>query len=463
MLEKEICFKVLNEMLKTGGDFAEIYEQKKDVCSYQIINGVVEEANSGTQYGIGLRIYNGYSSVYAYTNLNSEEELLKTAANLAQSVNNDAKITCKELQEIVFEDKHTVQKRPQDYDANYKLDYLQKVNKASLDYDPIIKKSITSYAEQEEDVLIANSDGKYIHDNRIRVRVFASAVASDGTRMQDGYLGPGGHVGLEFFDAYDAEELGREAARIAKDMFYAEECPSGTMDVIIDNGFGGVIFHEACGHALEATSVAKNQSVFANKLGEKIAADCVSAVDDATIPNGWGSNNIDDEGNFTKRNVLIENGILKGYLIDQLNARRMKMESSGSSRRQGYKYEPTSRMSNTFILNGKDKLEDMISSTKFGLYAKSMGGGSVDPSTGDFNFSVMEGYLIEDGKVTKPVRGATLVGNGAKVLHQIDMVGDNLARAQGMCGSISGSVPTDVGQPAIRVKNMTVGGRGGAL
>lgn len=463
MLTKERCQKVLEALLSTGGDFAEIYEQKKDVCNYRIINGVVEEANSGTTYGIGLRIYHNYSSVYAYTNKNSEEELLECATQLAQSVSGEKKITPKELHEIIYEDRHKVQKRPQDYDATYKLDYLQKVNAASLAYDPIIKKAITQYAEQEEDVLIANSDGKYIQDNRIRVRVFASAVASDGTRMQDGFLGPGGHVGLEFFDTNNPEELGRKASRIAKTMFEAEECPSGTMDVIIDNGFGGVIFHEACGHALEATSVAKNQSVFAGKLGTQIAATCVNAVDDATIPNAWGSNNIDDEGNFTKRNVLIENGILKGYLIDQLNGRRMKMESSGSSRRQSYKFEPTSRMSNTFILNGSNKLEDMIASTKFGLYAKSMGGGSVDPSTGDFNFAVMEGYLIQDGKLTKPVRGATLVGNGAKVLHQIDMVGDNLAREQGMCGSSSGSIPTDVGQPAIRVKDMTVGGRGGAL
>lgn len=463
MLSKETCQTVLEAMLSTGGDFAEIYEQKKDVCNYKIINGVVEEANSGTQYGIGLRIYHNFSSVYAYTNLNSEEELVSCATQLAQSISGETKIHPKELQEIHFEDKHKAQKRPQDFDATYKLDYLQRINAASLAYDSIIKKAITGYSEQEEDVLIANSEGKYIHDNRIRIRVFASAVASDGERMQDGYVGPGGHLGLEFFDTHSPEEIGQEASRIAKTMFYAEECPSGTMDVIIDNGFGGVIFHEACGHALEATSVAKNQSVFANKLGQQIASECVSAVDDATIPNAWGSNNIDDEGNFTKRNVLIENGILKGYLIDQLNGRRMKMPSSGSGRRQSYHYEPTSRMSNTFILNGNSTLEEMIADTKFGLYAKSLGGGSVDPSTGDFNFAVMEGYLIQDGKIVKPVRGATLVGNGAKVLLQIDKVGNNLSRAQGMCGSISGSIPTDVGQPAIHVKNMTVGGRGGAL
>ncbi|MBR3694071.1 MAG: TldD/PmbA family protein [Erysipelotrichales bacterium] len=463
MLSKELCQKVLQEMLTTGGDFAEIYEQKRDVCSYQMINGVVEEANSGTQYGIGLRIYQGFSSVYAYTNLNNEEDLLRTARDLAQSVEGVSSVEALPLEEVVFEDIHQVEKRPTEYSAKYKLDFLHQINEASLAYDPIIKKAITNYSEQEEDVLIANSTGKYIHDNRIRVRISAGAVAADETRMQDAIAGPGAHMGLEFFDTIDPKELGEHVAQIAKTMFYAEECPSGVMDVVIGNKFGGVIFHEACGHALEATSVAKNQSVFANKIGTKIAADCVSAVDDATIPHAWGSNNIDDEGNFTKRNLLIENGILKGYLVDQLNGRRMNCESSGSGRRQNYKFEPTSRMSNTFILNGRDTFEEMIANTQFGLYAKSMGGGSVDPSTGDFNFSVSEGYMIRDGKIAEPVRGATLVGNGAKVLMNIDMVGDNLARAQGMCGSVSGNVPTDVGQPVIRVRNMTVGGRGGAL
>ena len=233
----------------------------------------------------------------------------------------------------------------------------------------------------------------------------------------------------------------------------------GVYDVVIHNAFGGVIFHEACGHALEASSVAKNQSVFANKIGQKIASDKVSAVDDGTIVNAWGSANIDDEGNFTKRNVLIENGILKGYMIDTLNGRRMGMPSTSNSRRQSYKYETTSRMTNTFILNGEDTLEEMIADTPYGLYCKSMSGGSVDPSTGDFNFAVQEGYLIQDGKITKPVKGASLIGNGAETLLKIDKVGNNLKRAQGMCGSSSGSIPTDVGQPAIRVSQMIVGGR----
>ena len=242
-------------------------------------------------------------------------------------------------------------------------------------------------------------------------------------------------------------------------MLHARNCPAGNMTVAIDNGFGGVIFHESCGHSLEATSVAKGNSVFADKLGEQIASTKITAIDDGTIANEWGSLNIDDEGNPTQKNVLIENGILKSYMIDKLNGRRMGMKSTGSGRRQSYKYAPTSRMTNTYIAAGDDKPEDIIASISDGLYAKKMGGGSVNPVTGEFNFAVSEGYLVKNGKIQEPVRGASLIGKGSEVLMNIDMVGDNMEMAQGMCGSSSGSIPVNVGQPMIRVKDMTVGGR----
>ena len=243
-------------------------------------------------------------------------------------------------------------------------------------------------------------------------------------------------------------------------MLNAKECPSGKMPVIIGNGFGGVIFHEACGHSLEASAVSKNLSVFSNKLGTKIASDIVSAVDDGTIEGGWGSENFDDEGNPTHRNLLIKDGILTSYLIDPFNGRRMNAKENGASRRQSYKYEPTSRMSNTFILAGKSTPEEIIKNTKFGLYAKKLGGGSVNPATGEFNFAANEAYIVENGKISYPVKGATLIGSGKEVLLKIDMIANDLLRAQGMCGAASGSIPTDVGQPTIRVSEMTVGGRG---
>lgn len=267
-------------------------------------------------------------------------------------------------------------------------------------------------------------------------------------------------MGFELFsEVVDVEALAEEAARSAVTMIHADLCPSGRMPVIIANGFGGVIFHEACGHGLEASSVAKGHSVFAGKLGQKIASDIVTAIDDGTIPNGWGSGNVDDEGTPTRRNVLIENGVLKGYLVDKLNGRRMGMEPTGSGRRQSYQYAPTSRMSNTYIANGSSTLEEMIANTEYGLYAKYMGGGSVDPATGEFNFAVREGYLIKNGKIDRPVRGGTLIGKGSEVLWKIDMVGNDLALGQGMCGAMSGLIPADVGQPCIRVSSLTVGGR----
>jgi len=230
------------------------------------------------------------------------------------------------------------------------------------------------------------------------------------------------------------------------------------MPVIIANQFGGVIFHEACGHSLEATSVAKGTSEFAGKLGEKVASELVTAVDDGTIPHAWGTTNVDDEGIPMQHKVLIAHGVLTGYLVDRFNGRRMQMPATGSGRRQSYRFAPTSRMSNTFIAAGKSTPEEIIAATGYGLYAKYMGGGSVNTATGEFNFAVNEGYLVKDGKIDRPVRGATLIGRGSEVLRKIDMVAGDLARGQGMCGSLSGAVPTDVGQPTIRVSELTVGG-----
>ena len=231
------------------------------------------------------------------------------------------------------------------------------------------------------------------------------------------------------------------------------------MPVVIAGGFGGVIFHEACGHALEATSVAPGTSVFAGKLGQQIAAPCVTAIDDGTMPNEWGSENIDDEGTPTQRLVLIENGVLRSYMVDRLNGLKMGMAPTGSARRENYTFAPTSRMHNTFIAPGSDDEDEMIRTMGDGLYAAQMGGGSVNTATGEFNFAVQEGYLIRDGKIASPVRGASLIGKGEQILMRIDRVGRHMTMGQGMCGSLSGSVPTNVGQPTIRVSSLTVGGK----
>lgn len=459
MLSKNIVSQVLAKCLITGGDFAEIFEDDSINNSISLVDGKVQDAIGGRSYGIGIRIFKGLKSVYAYTNNNSLNSLLETAYRAALALGDVKEEKSIVLSEKKIETIHPILYYPKDVQYERKISILKSAYNGAKNYNSDISQVISSYSDKEQSILIANIDGLYVEDKRIRTRLGVSAVASKDNENQTGFQGPGRHMGIEMFETIDAEAAGIEAARIAHTMLHAKNCPAGNMTVAIDNGFGGVIFHEACGHALEATAVAKGNSVFAGKLGQKIASSKVTAIDDGTIPNAWGSLNIDDEGNKTQKNVLIENGILKGYMIDKLNGRRMNMEPTGSSRRQSYKYQPTSRMTNTYIAAGTDKPEDIIKSIDNGLYAKKLGGGSVNPVTGEFNFSVQEGYLVKNGVIQEPVRGASLIGKGSDVLMEIDMVGDNLELAQGVCGSSSGSIPTNVGQPMIRVKNITVGGR----
>jgi len=461
MLSKSVASEVLAKCLVTGGDFAEIFEEDSINNSISLVDGKVDDAIGGRSYGIGIRIFRGLNSVYAYTNNNSLESLLDTAYRAALAL---GEVKGDSISTIILNEKkiatiHPIIYYPKDVTYDKKIAVLKSAYGGAKNFSDDISQVIASYADKEQNILIANTEGLYVQDTRIRTRLGVSAIASKGSENQTGFEGPGRHMGIEMFDSVDPEYHGREAARVAHTMLHAKNCPAGNMAVAIDNGFGGVIFHEACGHALEASAVAKGNSVFANKLGEQIASTKVTAIDDGTMPNAWGSLNIDDEGNKTQRNVLIENGILKGYMIDKLNGRRMNMESTGSSRRQGYKFQPTSRMTNTYIAAGNDKAEGIIKSIEDGLYAKKLGGGSVNPVTGEFNFSVQEGYLVKNGEIQEPVRGASLIGKGSEVLMDIDMVASNLEAAQGMCGSSSGSIPTNVGQPMIRVKKMTVGGR----
>lgn len=459
MLEKSLVEKILNEALSTGGDFAEIFVEKKNNCGLFMIDGKIESSLSGRDFGIGIRIFKDLYSVYGYTNDMTEENLLKTARKIAEAVKGTrADITINLLKQDI-ENYNKIEIYPETVLKKNKIDIMRRGYTAAKEYDCEISQVRVSYSDSKQNILVANSEGIWAEDERVRGRIRIESVASSGTEMQTGSMGPGASKGFEFFEKMDVESYGREASRIAKTILHADYSPSGKMPVIIDNGFGGVIFHEACGHGLEATSVAKGNSVFAGKIGQMIASPVVSAVDDGTIPNEWGTINIDDEGTPSRRNLLIENGILKGYMIDKLNGRRMGMASTGSGRRESYKYAPTSRMTNTFILNGKSSLDEMISSVEKGIYAKYMGGGSVNPATGNFNFAVMEGYLIENGKITSPVRGATLIGSGSEILKKIEMVGNNLAYGQGMCGSVSGSICTNVGQPAVKVSEITVGGR----
>jgi len=459
MIARDICQRVLRKAVSTGADYAEIFAENTVNHAISMIASKVDSIKDTVIAGAAVRVYKGMRSVMASTVDTSEAGLLRCAETAAEALGQGTAQIDIVLKERIFGDIHPVKICPVSVSNKEKVAILKEGYFAAKEYDPCIVQVSGSLLDVDHNILIANTEGLYTQDRQIRTRIAISAVADKGQGTQTGSCNPGRRMGLEMFDIVDPKAVGIKAAKQAATMAGAGYCPAGVMPVAIDNGFGGVIFHEACGHSLEASSVAYGTSQFAGKLGQKIANEKVTAIDDGTIPNAWGSINIDDEGTPSQKNVLIENGVLKSYMIDKFNGRRMGMASTGNSRRQSYAYTPTSRMTNTYIAPGTDKNEDIIGSIELGLYAKEMGGGSVNPVTGEFNFSVNEGYMIRDGKICEPVRGASLVGKGSEVIQNIDMVGTELEMGQGMCGSSSGSVPTNVGQAMIRVSTITVGGR----
>ncbi len=459
MIEKRVSQAVLELAMSTGADYAEIYAEDTTYDSIGMVADCVEAVNTSRDRGAGVRVFSGTNSVYAYGNGVDEGSLLSLASKAAAAVNG----VKGENKNVVLAERDfgAVCRSVTPVSEVSKADRVNALKEAyfsAKDESPRIvqvRGILNSYVKH---VYVANSEGVIGADERPYIRMFIVSVASDGTENQVGNVGPGAGAGFEFIRGLDLKALGKKASATALTMLDAKKCPAGKMPVVMAGGFGGVIFHEACGHSLEATSVGLGNSVFCGKLGQKIAADCVSACDDATMPGEWGSLAMSDEGEKTRRISLIENGVLKGYMIDKLGSRRMDMPSTGSGRRQSYALAPTSRMSNTFICPGKDNIEEMIGGVDLGLYAANMGGGSVNPVTGEFNFSVMEGYMIRNGQIAEPVRGATLIGKGHEILFNIDRVSSDMELGQGMCGSLSGSIPVNVGQPTIRISEITVGG-----
>ena len=461
MLNQNIAREVLQEAVRTGGDFAEIFVEDRIDNTLMMRSGRIETANTGRLHGAGVRVFSGTNAVYVHTNDTSREGLMACARQAAAAVKAGGKgCIVQPFKAWNAARPEEIRLLPTDVKAAVKAEKIRAAEAAARRVSPEIVQVIGNYIDHVQNVCICNTEGVFVTDQRVRTRLSVAAVASNGAENQTGSDNPGASMGFEIFDErIDPEKVGLTAANQAVTMLHAPLCPAGIMPVVIDNGFGGVIFHEACGHSLEATSVSIGVSEFAGKLGQKIASDCVTAIDDGTILNAWGAIHVDDEGTPAQRTVLVENGVLTNYMIDRLGSRRMNMPITGSSRRQSYAFAPTSRMRSTFIAPGNDDEAEMIATMGDGLYAKKMGGGSVNPATGEFNFAVNEGYLVKDGKIAHPVRGASLIGRGSEVLLKIDRVGKNLELAQGMCGSMSGSVPTDVGQPMIRVGSLTVGGR----
>ena len=459
MIARDVCQRVLHKAVSTGADYAELFAEHSNERGISMLDSKVQSVRSSVIAGAAVRVYKGLRSVMATTVDTSEAGLLRCAEQAAEALGQGTAEIDIVLRERLYGDIHPVKVVPGSVTTAEKIKVLKDGYFAAKEYNEAVKQVSGNLIDIDHNILVANTEGTYAQDRQIRTRIAISAVAEVGGESQTGTCSPGRRMGMEMFDLIDPVNVGVHAAKQAVTMAGAGYCPAGVMPVAIGNGFGGVIFHEACGHSLEASSVAYGQSQFTGKLGQQIANEKVTAIDDGTIPNAWGSINFDDEGTPSQKNILIENGVLKSYMIDKFNGRRMGMASTGNARRQSYAYTPTSRMTNTYIADGTDNNDDIIASIEYGLFAKEMGGGSVNPTTGEFNFAVNEGYIVRNGQICEPVRGASLVGKGSDVIMNIDMVGTDLAMGQGMCGSSSGSVPTNVGQPLIRVSSITVGGR----
>jgi TldD protein len=341
-----------------------------------------------------------------------------------------------------------------------KRDLLHAADDVARGSSPLVGQVIAGYSEGRQRVLIANSLGDFVHDDRTRVRFVATVIARRDGIIQTGYQTIGGSAGFEILDEKVVTEAAAKAAGKAVTMLDARPAPMGTMPVVLANGFGGTLFHEACGHGLEADAIAKGASIYADRMGDVVAAPIVNAYDDGALANGWGSAAFDDEGVPTRKTMVIEEGRLCGYLYDRLRARGVGVESTGNGRRQSFRHVPLPRMTTTCIAPGDATPEAIIAVTAHGFYAKSLAGGQVEPASGNFVFGVSEGYLIEKGKVTTPLRGATLVGNGIDILKQIDMIAADFDLKSGVCGKDGQSVPVGTGQATLPIRQMTVGGTG---
>ena len=422
MLQVTKAEDVIDHGLSLGADFAELFVERSLTNAISTLSSQVQSVESGIDFGIGVRLVFGSKVLYGYTNKTEAEELKRIMGELAAMDLRDPRVSLQASSNLISQTRGACR-------------------------------------QKEQRIEIFNSEGLHTTDARNYVRATLTAIASDGQDQATGMWSDGGLLGWEIKEQVDPKKTGDEAARQALVNLRAKACPSGRMPVVIGNGFGGVIFHEACGHLLETTSVAKKASVFHDKMGEMIANEAVSAVDDGTMANEWGSINIDDEGMQTQNTQLIKDGRLTSFLVDRLGAEQTGFERTGSGRRESYKYAPASRMRNTFIEAGDADFDDMIRSIDRGIYAAQMGGGSVQPGTGEFNFAVTEGYYIENGKIQYPVKAATLISTGPAVLKEISMVGKDFSLACGMCGSVSGAVPTSVGQATLKVDEILVGGQ----
>jgi TldD protein len=461
LIDEGITRLVLKEALKKGGDFADIFAEKRRGYNLRLEEEKVEENTSGSEAGAGVRVIRGESISYAYTNDLSEASLVETARVAAAGSHGEGASPAN--LEINWNILPPLDEHPSALDADHypregKIELLYRADLAARQNGAHIVQVVVVLGDSRQEMFVANSLGEIIEDLRIRVRMVVQVVAAKDGEIQTGHESPGILGGYELFQSFPPEELGSKAAAQALTMLEARPAPSGSMAVVIANGTGGVLFHEACGHSLEADAVYKQASVFAGKIGEKVASDLVYSYDDATLANRWGSFNYDDEGVRAAKTPLIEEGVLRNFINDRKRSLRDGVPATGNGRRQSYRFVPVPRMTNTYIAPGNASPEQIITSTPLALYARKLGGGEVNPVTGDFIFSVTEGYMIRGGEVAEAVKGATLIGNGPRVLQDIDAVADDLDFDTGMCGKEGQAVPVCTGQPTLRVREMVVGG-----
>jgi TldD protein len=460
MVDQDVIERVLGAALRSGGEFAELYVEDRRSSSAHLDDGKVDQVSSGRDRGAGVRVVLGETTGYAHTADLSERGLLAAAeAASAVATTGRAGATVVPLSRRPEHRVSRVEQPPDEIGKAAKVALLQRADEAARATGNAIVQVYAGYGDNRRRLLVANSEGVLAHDEQVRTHFGVQATASGDTGLQTGYESLGHTIGFELFDAVAVEELARRAAERALTKLNARPAPSGTLPVVIKSGGGGVLFHEACGHGLEADHIQKGVSVFRGRVGEQVAAPLVTLVDDGTMAGEWGAIGYDDEGHPSQHNVLIEDGVLTDYMWDHLRARKERRGPSGNGRRQSYKHLPMVRMTNTFVLNGSEDPEEIIRATQRGVYVAQLGGGQVNTASGDFVFGMTEAYLIEGGQITEPIREGNLIGNGPQVLQDIDLLGNDFAMGSpGTCGKDGQGVPVGDGQPTLRVRALTIGG-----
>jgi TldD protein len=460
VLDESSIQRTLATALRTGGDFAEVFVEDKRSSSAMLDDGRVEELSSGRDRGAGIRVVVGDTTGFAHT-ADLTDDGLRVAAEAAAAAARSGGGGVREvaLTRQVAPRPNQVAVLPETVAKGTKVELLRRADEAARAEGDSIRQVRARYGDSRRRILVANSDGLLSEDDQVRTLFVVSTVAFGDTGMQTGYESLGRTVGFELFDRYQVEDIARTASRRAITKLAARPAPSGTLPVVIGPGGGGVLFHEACGHGLEKDLVDKGASVFKGRLGQRVASPLVTLVDDGTMAEEWGCYAVDDEGTPAQRNVLIQDGVLTDYMWDHLRSRKEGRPRSGNGRRQSYQHLPMVRMTNTYLMGGEGDPEGIVSSTDHGVYVSSLGGGQVNTATGDFVFGMTEAYLIENGEITEPIREGNLIGNGPKVLVDIDAVGNDFAMGHpGTCGKDGQGVPVGDGVPTLRVKALTVGG-----